>query len=110
MGAGRHRPNQKAMHIRPLAFEQAKIIGEKLAQQLDADQRRIINFVIEHKQINVVQAMRLTGVRWHTIKQKLIKLVDIGVLKHVRRPGLDRDNKAHYVLADIIQASGNGKV
>ena len=35
------------------------VIGELILKSLDEDQKRIINFIAEHKPINVLQAARL---------------------------------------------------
>jgi ATP-dependent DNA helicase RecG len=83
-----------------------KVVGEELAQQLDADERRVVNFIAEHGKINVAQAMKLTGIRWHTIKSKMLRLVDIGVLTHIHKPDVERDRMAHFVLR--ISSNGGG--
>jgi ATP-dependent DNA helicase RecG len=69
------------------------IVGPEVFDNLNDQSRRIVNFIAEHKKINVTQAAKLTGKRWHAAK----KLLDqMGVLRRVRK--YSRDSTAHYVL------------
>lgn len=74
------------------------LIGESIFGSLDPHSRRIINFVAEHKRINISQAMRLIQKRWHTTKKLLMSLVERGILCHVSK--FSRDCNAHFVLCN----------
>jgi ATP-dependent DNA helicase RecG len=76
------------------------LLGEALAKSLSADEKRVINYLAEHKKINVTQCHRILShlAKWHTAKRLLQRLVDKGILEHVHSKTVERDNKAHYVL------------
>ena len=77
-----------------------RIVGEAIFETLNEQQRRIINFVAENQTINVSEVQRLTQRSWPASKKLLMSLVEKGILEHVRRrPMLDRDPKAHFVLS-----------
>jgi ATP-dependent DNA helicase RecG len=77
------------------AFE---ILGEEIASGLTDQERRIVNYVAEHQTINVTEAAKLTGVRWHTIKKRLEGLTERGVLDHIHDAVVERDRYAYFVL------------
>ena len=80
-----------------LDSEAYKQLGEAIAFSLDPDERRMINYVMEHGTINVSDALRiLSTTYWHTAKAKLQRLVKRGVLDFVSTKS--RDPKAHYTL------------
>ncbi len=76
----------------------AQFLGARIAQQLNADERRCLNHVAEHGEISVSDAQRLTGKTWPASKKMLIRLAEIAILDHNRRQGTDRDVKARFVL------------
>lgn len=77
------------------AFE---VLGEEIASSLSDQERRIVNYVAEHQTINVTEAAKLTGVRWHTVKKALERLATRGVLDHIHDPVVERDRYAYFVL------------
>jgi len=83
-----------------LDADATSIVGEAIFQGLSQEERRIINWVAENTRINVSQAARLTDRSWHTAKKILMRLTERGLLEHVVREHLDRDSKAHFVLAN----------
>jgi len=78
----------------------AAIVGEAIFESLSQEERRIINWVAENGKINVSQAQRLVSRSWHYARKVLVKLADRGLLEHVFRKGIDRDTKAHFMLAN----------
>jgi ATP-dependent DNA helicase RecG len=76
------------------------IISAAILTDLSDIDRRAINFVAEHGQINVTQMSRLVGCRWHAAKKTLMRLVEMRILEHRSRPvaGKGRDSTAHFVL------------
>lgn len=72
-------------------------LGEAIAFSLTVDERKIINYVIAHNQINVSDALRiLTSTRWHTAKKRLDGLVERGILEF--HSSKLRDPFASYTL------------
>lgn len=89
--------NDVANRTNALDSEAYKTLGEAVAFSLDPDERRIVNYVIEHRRINASDALRiLSTTYWHTANAKLKRLVQRGVLDFVSKK--HRDPKSHYVL------------
>lgn len=89
--------NDVANRTNSLDSEAYKALGEAVAFSLDADERRIVNYVIEHSRINASDALRiLSTTYWHTAQAKLQRLVDRKVLDFISKK--HRDPKSHYVL------------
>lgn len=89
--------NDVANRTNALDSEAYKALGVAIAFSLDADERRIINYVMEHGHINASDALRiLSTTYWHTANGKLKRLVQRGVLDFVSKK--HRDPKSHYVL------------
>ncbi len=89
--------NDIAHRANSLDSEAYKILGEALAFSLDTDERKIINYVVQHERINVSDALRiLTTTYWHTAKAKLTRLVDRGILDFVSTK--QRDPNSYYEL------------
>lgn len=78
----------------------AAVVGSALARVLSVNEKRILNFVAEHKSINVTQSVRLAGLEWGTAKKALTKLEGMGILKRIARDDIDRDPKARYIFPD----------
>jgi ATP-dependent DNA helicase RecG len=72
------------------------ILGEQALAGLDQECRRIVNFVARYEKINVTQAARLTGRRWHAAKKLLASLAEREILTHVSR--FSRHSGSHFVL------------
>lgn len=81
-----------------LDADAARILGESIADRLSQDERRVVNFVAEYGRINVSECLRLTQKTWPASRRLLAKLVTIGILDHIHKPGKDRDPAAHFVL------------
>ena len=45
-----------------------RVLGEALSSTLDAFEKRIVNFIAENGTINVTEAARIGGKRWHRAK------------------------------------------
>jgi len=84
----------------------ASALGEALAGSLSNEEKRVINFLAEHRKINVTQCHKLNPglAKWHSAKRLLDRLVAKGVLKHIHSATVKRDNKAHYVLHRTFQS------
>jgi len=75
--------NEVANRTNSLDTEAYRVLGEALSFSLDADEKKIVNYVIEHGRINVSDALRiLSTTYWHTAKAKLKRLVERQVLDH----------------------------
>lgn len=91
--------NEVANRTNSLDTEAYRVLGEALAFSLDADDKKIVNFVIENGAINVSDALRILSTTvWHTAKAKLQRLCDRKILdfhstKH-------RDPNAYYALTN----------
>lgn len=90
--------NDIANRQNSLDSEAYKALGEALSLSLTPEERKLVNFVIENKSINVSEALRLLRTNiWHTAKKALDRLEERGILDFVSEK--ERDPKAHYVLA-----------
>ena len=74
------------------------IVGETLSKQLTQHELRVINWVAENKSINVSQVQRLTEKSWPGARKLLERLAERGILEEKRRPWLQRDPQAKFVL------------
>lgn len=83
-----------------LDSDAASIVGEAIFRGLSQEERRIINWVAENRRINVSQAQRLTSRSWQKARGILMGLAERGLLERVAREDLERDPKAHFVLAN----------
>lgn len=89
--------NDVANRTNSLDSEAYKALGEAVAFSLDADERRIVNYLIEHGKINASDALRiLSTTYWHTANAKLKRLMERGILDFISKK--HRDPKSHYVL------------
>lgn len=89
--------NDYANRTNSLDSEAYKILGEAVSFSLDVDERKIVNYVVEHGRINVSDALRiLSTTYWHTAKGRLKRLTDRGILDFISTK--TRDPNAHYVL------------
>jgi ATP-dependent DNA helicase RecG len=80
-----------------LDSEAYKVLGEAIAFGLDPEERRIINYIIEKKKINVSDALRLMSTTyWHTARNKLQRLVSRGILDFISTK--QRDPNSYYIL------------
>jgi len=81
-----------------------KQLGQCIAFSLKTEERKIVNYLVEHGKINVSGALRiLTTTRWHTARDLLVGLEQRGILDFITT-GKSRDAHSHYRLA-----SCNGK-
>ena len=74
------------------------VVGETLSRQLTQHELRVINWIAENKTINVSQVQRLTEKSWPGSRKLLERLVERGILEEVRKPWLQRDPQARFVL------------
>ncbi|HEY8125762.1 MAG TPA: ATP-binding protein, partial [Methylocystis sp.] len=89
--------NDVANRTNSLDSEAYKALGEAIAFSLDPDERRIVNYVMEHGRINASETLRiLSTTYWHTANAKLRRLVDRQVLDFISKK--HRDPKSHYIL------------
>jgi ATP-dependent DNA helicase RecG len=89
--------NDIANRTNSLDSEAYQILGQALAFSLDADERRLVNFVVEQGKINASDALRiLSTTYWHTAKRKLKRLADRGILTWVSTKA--RDPNSHFIL------------
>ena len=89
--------NAVANRTNSLDSEACKVLEEALSFSLDLDEKKIINYVIEHKTINVSDAPRiLSTAYWHTAKAKPSRLEKRQILIY---DGIKpRDPNAYYEL------------
>lgn len=82
-----------------LDTEAARIIGPQW-KDLKQNELRIMNFVAEHHQINVTQAMRLISSprKWQSVKKLLDDMTAKGLLVHHHSKTVERDSYACYRL------------
>lgn len=59
-----------------------RALGASIANSLNEYERRIMNFVVENRNINVTRAGDLIGRRWHFSKKILKEMVERGILNH----------------------------
>ena len=89
--------NEIANRTNSLDSEAYKVLGEALSFSLDDDEKKIVNYVIEHKRINVSDALRiLSTTYWHTSKAKLSRLVSRNILEF--HSSKHRDPNAYYSM------------
>lgn len=76
-----------------------KSLGQAVAFSLTPEERKIVNYLVEHGKINVSGALRiLTTTRWHTARDMLVDLEKRGILDYISS-GKPRDAHSHYRLA-----------
>lgn len=83
------------------------ILGEALSKSLTPEESRAINFIKQHGQINVSQLHDLvssTVKTWHTCRKILIGLTTNGILEYRHRTDIQKDPKAHFVLAPLFRS------
>lgn len=89
--------NEVANRTNSLDSEAYRVLGEALSFSLDPDEKKIVNYVIEHKKINVSDALRiLSTTYWHTAKAKLSRLEKRGILNY--HSTKLRDPNAYYEM------------
>jgi ATP-dependent DNA helicase RecG len=85
----------------------AHLIGAKIAAALTESEKIIINYMAVEGSISVSQASRRTEHNWPTSKKVLDGLVSKGLLRYIRRQGVEVDRQATYELA--IQLGSQAK-
>jgi ATP-dependent DNA helicase RecG len=78
----------------------AAIFGEGIFRSLTSEEKRILNFVAEHGNINVSECLRLvpTLPKWHSAKRLLESMRVKGYLHHRHSTNVLRDAHACYIL------------
>jgi ATP-dependent DNA helicase RecG len=79
--------------------EAVRVLGPQW-KDLKQNELRILNFVAEHEQINVTQAMRLISSprKWQSVKKLLDNMATRGLLVHHHSKTVERDSHACYKL------------
>ncbi|BAV63743.1 ATP dependent DNA helicase RecG [Sphingobium cloacae] len=73
-------------------------LGQAIAFGLTPEERKIVNFVMQHGRMNVSDALRIMKTtRWHTAKRTMDGLVDRGALDR-HGTGKARDPHSYYSL------------
>lgn len=97
--------NNVADRSNSLDSEAYRTLGEAVALGLAPEERKIVNFVMQHGKINVSGALRIMKTtRWHTAKNTMMSLVSRGVLDR-HGSGRTRDPHTFFTLAG---RNGNG--
>lgn len=74
-------------------------LGEAIAFGLSAEERKIINYVMQHGKMNVSDALRIMKTtRWHTAKRTMDGLVDRSILDR-HGGGKVRNSHSYYSMA-----------
>jgi len=81
-----------------LDSEGAAFISQALFDTLSADERRAVNYVVEHHKIKPVDLMRVCQIRWHGAKRILEQLKAKGIFGAKRRKDIARDPQSYYFL------------
>lgn len=81
----------------------SRLLGEAIGETLNADEKRVVNFIAEYGHINVSQCLRLLQNNWPASRKLLGRLVESGILEHMHQEGKERDTRAFFRLK-----SGNG--
>lgn len=91
--------------------EAGKILGSEKWKDLGGKaEGRILNYVAEHKSINVTQAQKLfPGSRWHRMKQLLTSMVERGLLEHHHSAVVKLDSRACFKLPKPKDGNGDKK-
>ena len=76
----------------------ASVIGADVAKTLTPAETRAVNFIAENGKGHTSEIARLLEIDWQTARRLLQRLVAKGVLRHVHRPDILRDPKAHFVV------------
>ncbi len=91
--------NNVAGRTNTLDSEAYTALGEAIAFGLKPEERKIVNYIMQHGSLNVSDALRImTTTRWHTAKKTMEGLVQRKVLDYVGS-GKPRDPHSFYVLA-----------
>jgi len=81
-----------------LDSEGAAFIDQATFNSLTADERRAVNYVVEHHKIKPVDLMRVCEIRWHRAKIILEQLRAKGIFGEKRRKDIARDPQSYYFL------------
>lgn len=80
-----------------------KKLGQSVAFSLNIEERKIINYLIEHGKISVSGALRIVSTtRWHTARTMLRNLEERGILDYVSS-GKPRDAHSYYKLSSFSE-------
>lgn len=90
--------NDIANRQNSLDSEAYKALGDALSLSLNPQERKLINFTIEHGSINVSQALKLIESNiWHTAKKALDRLEKRKILEFISTKVRDPDS--HYIIS-----------
>lgn len=82
-----------------LDSEIVSVVGETVMQGLNDDEKRLINFVVEHGELSVSDAQRLMQKSWSASKKVLQRLVVKKILDYHSRSDAARDPKARFYIS-----------
>ena len=81
-----------------LDTEGLAFIGEAIFNSLSLDERRAVNYVVEHHKVKPTDLVRVGGGNWHRCKRVLEQLRAKGILSVKRRKDIQRDSESFYFL------------
>jgi len=81
-----------------LDSEGLAFVGEALFNSLSLDERRAVNYVVEHHKVKPTDLVRVGGGNWHRSKRVLEQLRAKGILSVKRRKDIQRDSGSYYFL------------
>jgi ATP-dependent DNA helicase RecG len=91
--------NNVADRSNSLDSEAYRSLGEAIAFGLDTEERKIVNYVMQHGKMNVSDALRIMKTtRWHTAEKTMLGLVDRGVLDR-HGDGKPRNSHRFFTIA-----------
>lgn len=76
----------------------SSLIGEVVWASLSENDKRVINSIAEHGKITVSGVQRLTSLSWPASNKLLENLKFKGIVENIRKPNVDRDPQAKWVL------------
>jgi ATP-dependent DNA helicase RecG len=86
--------------IEVIGFHQFKTLSEK--------ERTVVNYTAEHDKITVSDASRVVKGGWKQIKALLEGLCTRNIMKRISPMEIERDPKAHYILASAPKERSHG--
>ena len=82
----------------------AALLGAQLALRLTSDQKCYLNFMAEHGEISVSDALRISEQikSWQSAKKALMQLVEMDIVQHHHAgASVQRDPKARFKLKRV---------
>jgi predicted HTH transcriptional regulator len=76
----------------------SSLVGQTIWDCLTVNDKRVINYIAEYEEITVSGVQRLTQLTWPASQKLLHNLKYLGIVKQIRKPGIERDPQAKWVL------------